>query len=164
VFQSGLPFSILDSNGTSRISRANFNPNFASSDIAGSGPASQRLLQFFNTSAFATSCQNVVAGFPQICGTAATPVNSAFDPNSPYGNTPRNLLFGPGQKNVDVSIIKFLPFTERFRGELRAEFFNVFNWVNYGQPGNALGTATFGRITSASSGPRVIQFAFKLNF
>jgi hypothetical protein len=165
VFQSGLPFSILDSNGTSRISRANFNPNFASTDIAGSGAASQRLLQYFNTSAFASSCQYVVApSLPQICGTPANSANAAFDPNSPYGNTPRNLLFGPGQKNVDVSIIKFLPFTERFRGELRAEFFNVFNWVNYGQPGNALGTATFGRITSASSGPRVIQFAFKLNF
>jgi hypothetical protein len=42
--------------------------------------------------------------------------------------------------------------------------FNVFNWVNYANPGNLIGTATFGRITSAASGPRVIQFAFKLNF
>ena len=165
VFQSGLPFSILDSNGTSRISRANFNPNFASSDIAGSGSASGRLLQYFNTTAFVSSCQNIVAvSLTQICGAATNPVNTAFDPNSPYGNTPRNFLFGPGQKNVDVSIIKFLPFTERFRGELRAEFFNVFNWVNYANPGNLLGTATFGQIRSASSGPRVVQFAFKLNF
>lgn len=159
VFQSGLPFSIIDANGTSRIQRANFNPDFASSDFAGSGQVSDRLNQYFNTSAFSTSCQ---FGVRQICG--GTIPNVAFDRNAPYGNTPRNLLFGPGQKNVDVSLIKFLPFTERFRGELRAEFFNVFNWVNYANPGNTLGTPTFGRITSAAAGPRVVQFAFKLAF
>ncbi|MEP7211506.1 MAG: TonB-dependent receptor [Acidobacteriota bacterium] len=165
VFQSGLPFSVIDSNGTSRISRANFNPNFAGSDFLTSGSVSDRLNQYFNTSAFASSCQNIASvSLPQVCGTATTPVNSAFDPNSPYGNAPRNLLFGPGQKNVDVSIIKFLPFTERFRGELRAEFFNVFNWVNYANPGSTLGLANFGKITSTSAGPRVVQFAFKLNF
>jgi hypothetical protein len=148
VVQSGLPFSVVDQNGTTIISRANFNPAFSSSDFAFHGDPADRLNQFFNTSAFATSR----------FGT------STFDPTHPYGNAPRNLLFGPGQKNVDISIIKFLPFTERFRGELRAEFFNVFNWVNYANPGSAINTATFGRITSASSGPRVIQFAFKLGF
>lgn len=159
VFQSGLPFSIIDANGTSRIQRANFNPDFASSDFAGSGQVSDRLNQYFNTSAFSTSCQ---FGVRQIC--AGNIPNVAFDRNAPYGNSPRNLIFGPGQKNVDVSIIKFLPFTERFRGELRAEFFNVFNWVNYANPGSTLGTPTFGQITSAAAGPRVVQFAFKLNF
>jgi hypothetical protein len=148
VFQSGLPFSILDSNGTSIIQRANFNPAFASSDFAGSGSTSDRLNQYFNTSAFVTSR----------AGTAT------FDPSNPYGNTARNLLFGPGQKNVDLSFIKMLPFGERFRGEVRAEFFNIFNWVNYANPGNTIGTPTFGKITSASAGPRVLQFAFKLSF
>ena len=148
VVQSGLPFSVIDQNGTTIISRANFNPAFNSSDFAFHGDPADRLNQFFNTSAFATSR----------FGT------STFDPTHPYGNAPHNLLFGPGQRNVDISVIKFLPFTERFRGELRAEFFNVFNWINYANPGNAINTATFGRITSASSGPRVIQFAFKLGF
>ncbi len=148
VFQSGLPFSIVDSNGTTIIQRANFNPSFSSSDFEFGGDPGDRLNQYFNTSGFATSR----------FGTAT------FDPNAPYGNSPRNMLFGPGQKNVDVSVIKFLPFSERFRGEFRAEFFNVFNWVNYANPGNALGTPTFGRITSAAAGPRVVQFAFKLAF
>ena len=159
VWQSGLPFSILDSNGTSRIQRANFNPAFASSEFTGTGSVSSRLNQYFNTSAFVTSCQ---FGVGQICGGAVA--NPAFDPNSPYGNSARNLLFGPGQKNIDISFIKMLPFSERFRGEFRTELFNVFNWVNYANPGNTLGTPTFGRITSVSSGPRVVQFAFKLSF
>ena len=145
VFQSGLPFSIIDSNGTSIIQRANFNPAFAGGQIEGTGDASGRLNQYFNTSAFVTS-------------------RAPVDPNAPFGNTPRNLLFGPGQKNVDISFIKLIPFNERFRGEVRAEFFNVFNRVNYANPGNLLGTPTFGRITSASTGPRVVQFAFKLGF
>ncbi len=148
VFQSGLPFSIVDSNGNSIIQRANFNPNFAGSQIAGTGDVGDRLNQYFDTSAFVTS-------------RLGTP---AFDRNNPFGNTPRNVLFGPGQKNIDISFIKLIPFGERFRGEVRAEFFNVFNWVNYANPGSLLGTPTFGRITSASTGPRVVQFAFKLGF
>ena len=148
VFQSGLPFSIVDTNGTSIISRANFNPNYASSEFYTAGDVSDRTLQYFSTSGFVTS----------------RPGTATFDPNAPFGNTPRNMLYGPGQKNVDISFIKFLPFSDRFRGELRAEVFNVFNWVNYANPGSLIGTATFGRITSASSGPRVVQFAAKFHF
>ncbi len=148
VIQSGLPFSIVDSNGTTIIQRANFASGFGSSDFLTSGDVSTRLNNYFATNAFATSR----------FGTAT------FDPNNPFGNTPRNFLFGPGQKNVDISLIKFIPFTERVKGEFRAEFFNVLNVVNYANPGNTIGLANFGRITSAASGPRVIQFAFKLGF
>lgn len=148
VFQSGLPFSILDSNGTSIIQRANFNRATGGLGIALSSDPGERLNQFFSTSAVVTSR----------FGTAT------FDPTAPFGNTPRNLLFGPGQKNIDISFIKFIPFTEGIKGEFRAEFFNVFNWVNYANPGNLIGTPTFGRITSAAAGPRVVQFAFKFSF
>lgn len=148
VVQSGLPFTIIDANGTSIIQRANYNPAYNGSPIEGSGNVADRLNNYFDTSAFAFS----------------RPGLATFDPNYPFGNTPRNLLFGPGQKNVDISFIKFIPFSERFKGEFRAEFFNVFNWVNYANPGNTIGTANFGKITSASSGPRTIQFAFKLGF
>lgn len=153
VFQSGLPFSVIDSNGTSIIQRANFNPAFNGTQVEGSGSVADRLSQYFNTSAFVTSQR----------GTGPLPL-ATFDPNHPFGNTPRNFLWGPGQKNVDVSLIKFLPFSENLRGEFRAEFFNVFNWVNYANPGSQFGLANFGQITSAASGPRVVQFAFKLNF
>jgi hypothetical protein len=148
VFQSGLPFSVVDSNDTGIISRANYNQAFTGGDLYTSGDVSQRLNQYFNTSAFTLSRFGSLT----------------FDPNRPYGNSPRNILTGPGQKNVDVSFIKLLPFSERFRGEFRAEFFNVFNWVNYANPNNNIAGVNFGRIERASSGPRVIQFAFKLGF
>ena len=147
VFQSGLPFSVVDSNDTSIINRANFNRTF-SGDVYSSGNLSDRLNAYFNPAAFVRSA----------FGT------TTFDPSAPFGNVTRNFLTGPGQKNVDISFIKLVPFSERLRGEFRAEFFNVFNWVNYANPNNNLAGANFGRIERAATGPRVIQFAFKLGF
>ena len=64
-----------------------------------------------------------------------------FDPNAPFGNTGRNILTGPGQKNVDFSVVKFIPFTERVRGEFRTEFFNLFNWANFANPNSNISRA-----------------------
>jgi hypothetical protein len=158
VFQTGLPFSIIDNPGNAVISRANFNPAFAG-QIECDGSVSSCLNHFFNQSAF-------VISRPRLDGTNVGVVNNpAFDPNNPFGNTPRNFLTGPGQKNVDISFIKLISLTEGIRGEFRTELFNAFNWVNYANPVNniALG-GSFGKIISASTGPRVIQFGFKLNF
>jgi len=61
--------------------------------------------------------------------------------------------------------VKFIPIKERVRGEVRAEFFNLFNWANFANPNNNIAVpSTFGRITATSAGPRVIQFAFKVDF
>lgn len=49
--------------------------------------------------------------------------------------------------------------------EFLAEFFNVFNWVNYGPPGqSASNAATFGRISSTQGDPREVQLALKVYF
>lgn len=176
IFQSGLPFSIIDNPGNAVISRANFAPG-ASGNIYTSGNVSDRLSGYFNTAAFAPACPigTLVSTNPNlppnqrfICtGTAnvGTVNNPFFDGNAPFGNVQRNFLTGPGQKNVDISLIKLIPINERLRAEFRTEFFNAFNWVNYANPVTniALGNS-FGRIISTSSGPRVIQFGFKLNF
>lgn len=158
TLQSGLPFSIIDNPNNNIIQRANFNSSFTGSVLT-SGSTESRLNQYFNTGAF-------VISRPILSGTAVGTVNNpAFDPANPFGNTPRNFLRGPGQRNMDFSIIKFIPFNERLRGEFRTEFFNLFNWTNFANPGNNIAnTATFGRITQTTTGPRVIQFAFKLNF
>jgi hypothetical protein len=154
TLQTGTPFSIIESNGTSVIQRANFASGF-SGNVEGNGATTNRLNAYFNTAAFTRSTLFLVG----------TTRNPNFDPNAPFGNSQRNLLYGPGQKNVDISVVKFLPITERLRGELRAEFFNLFNFTNFANPGNnVLVPSTFGVITSTSAGPRVIQFAAKLNF
>ncbi len=167
VFQTGLPFSIVDNPGNAVIQRANFSRNF-SGDVYTSGNVSERLNGYFNTAAFVRSCPigTVVAGTLVACANSGvgTVNNPNFDSASPFGNTTRNFLTGPGQKNVDISFIKQIPFSERIRGEFRTEFFNLFNWVNYANPNNNISGANFGRIERAATGPRVIQFAFKLGF
>ena len=158
TLQSGTPFSIVDIVGNNIIQRANFASGFTGS-IETSGDTQSRLNGFFNTAAFALSR-------PILAGTnLGTPNNPTFDPNNPFGNTSRNLLYGPGQKNMDFSVVKFIPIRESIRGEFRTEFFNLFNWANFANPNNNIAVpSTFGRITATSAGPRVIQFAFKLNF
>ena len=157
VFQSGLPFSVIDNPGNAVISRANYASGF-SGDPYTSGNVSDRLGAYFNPAAFVTSR-------PRLNGTSIGVVdNPTFDPNAPFGNTQRNFLTGPGQKNVDISFIKLIPITEKIRGEARVEMFNVFNWVNYANPVSNIALGNFGQITSASTGPRVIQLGFKLNF
>jgi hypothetical protein len=167
VLQSGLPFSIIDNPGNAVIQRANFNQNF-NGDIYTPGSVSERLNGYFNTAAFLRSCPigTVVAGNFVACSNAGAGAvnNPNFDPANPFGNTLRNGFTGPGQKNVDLSLIRIIPFSEQFRGEIRVEAFNVFNWVNYANPNNNISGANFGRIERASTGPRVIQLGFKLNF
>jgi outer membrane receptor protein involved in Fe transport len=153
TLQSGLPFSVVDAPNNNIIQRANFNPSFTGS-IYGDGTPGN----FFNPAAFVIS-RPILAG-----GAVGVVNNPAFDPNNPFGNTPRNFFRGPGQKNMDFSIVKFIPFTESVRGEFRTEFFNIFNWVNLANPQSNIALPNFGKITSTSTGPRVIQFAFKVNF
>ena len=79
--------------------------------------------------------------------------------------------------NVDFSIIRRFTFGEAKSIEFRAEFFNLFNQVNFDNPisnlnaaiinsntGQIINPGDFGRITSTSNNPRLIQFALKLNF
>jgi len=80
-----------------------------------------------------------------------------------FGNTPRNVLRGPSSKVTDLSFSKNFPVGGDVRLQLRAEVFNVFNTVNYGNPNASFGAAAFGRITSA--GPmRQVQLGVKLLF
>ncbi|MBX5477741.1 MAG: TonB-dependent receptor [Pyrinomonas methylaliphatogenes] len=159
VFQSGTPFSVVDAPNNFIVQRANIAPGFAGR-IAGSGDVRRRLDAYFNTAAFVISRPNLN---PNI--NTGVPNNPFFDPNAPFGNTGRNFLRGPGQRNVDFSAIKRFPLRERTDLEFRAEFFNLFNWANFANPNsNVAVPQTFGRITATSSGPRVIQFALKLNF
>jgi hypothetical protein len=153
ILQTGTPFSIVDSPTLFIIQRANFAAGASTPSTSG------KVESFFNTAAFVPS-RPLLGG-----GNLGTPNNPGFDPDHPFGNTPRNLFYGPGQKNLDLSVVKFVPLNEKIRAELRAEFFNLFNWTNFANPNSNIAVpATFGRITATSSGPRVIQFALKVSF
>ncbi len=87
----------------------------------------------------------------------------ALPPFGSFGSAGRNILEGPGYRNVNASLVKNTSLTERINLQLRAEFFNLFNHPNFNLPDNFFGSPTFGRILSAQS-PRHIQFGAKLVF
>jgi len=51
-------------------------------------------------------------------------------PNIFGGNLRRNQIYGPGFSDVDLSVIKNIPITERVKAQFRMEMFNLFNHVN----------------------------------
>lgn len=56
-----------------------------------------------------------------------------------YGNGDYEQLLGPRQRNLDFSLFKEFSLTERVKMQFRAEIFNIFNVVNYTNPGGASG-------------------------
>jgi outer membrane receptor protein involved in Fe transport len=79
------------------------------------------------------------------------------------GNAGRNTVRGPGFTRTDLSLFKNMDIATGHRVQFRAEAFNLFNQTRFGQPGNQIGTANFGRITSSEDG-RIIQLAVKYSF
>jgi hypothetical protein len=80
-----------------------------------------------------------------------------------FGNAPRNVLRGPGFVSTDVSFMKNVPIGGGARFQFRAEFYNIFNNVNYNNPNTTFAAANFGRITGAGS-MRQIQLGGKVFF
>ena len=82
-----------------------------------------------------------------------------------YGTCGNNTVRGPGSKSMNMSLFRNIRLGGERRLELRAEVFNLFNWVNYGFPAaNVSNAGTFGRITSTLGDPREMQFAVKFYF
>jgi hypothetical protein len=80
-----------------------------------------------------------------------------------YGNLGRNVLRGDGVQNVDFSLSKQIPITEKQRFELRGEVFDLFNHPNFGAPVGNYSDPAFGQVLSASD-PRFIQVGVKYVF
>ncbi len=82
-----------------------------------------------------------------------------------FGNSARNLLFGPGQTILDLALFKNVPVTEKWTVQFRAEAFNLPNSPSFGQPSaNISFPQNVGRIRSSSVAERNLQFALKLLF
>ena len=114
-------------------------------------PKSSATATYFDPTAFSN------AGLS--CGSAAVPPGAGT-----YGTAPRNVLRGPGRFNMDVALAKTTPLAgERFQLVLRAEFFNIFNNVEFSDPNTNINSSTFGQISSTAP-PRIGQLAVRLTF
>jgi hypothetical protein len=107
-------------------------------------------------------------------GTLANPsINLWFDPTAfaqpaPYtfGNSGRNILRGPGFRNMNLSLAKSFRIRalgESSRLQIRMDAYDVFNHPNFGMPNTGIGTPGVGVISSALTN-RNIQLGAKLSF
>ena len=141
----GLPFTVNSANDTLNIGSGTRADRLRD----GSLPAGQQTVQrWFDTAAFATP------GLQK------------------FGDAGRNILRGPGTKQLDCSLFKAFPFSPDSvrRVELRAEAFNLTNTPQFDNPNSTFGSAGFGTITSAGAPltlqrtSRQLQLALKLYF
>ena len=131
TLQSGIPFSIYGEDTLFAATTADLAPGRTLASAIKSGNVADRLNEYFDTTAFASP--------------------SAF---GDFGQLGRNIIRGPKQIDTDFSIMKSIPITESQRVEFRAEFFNLFNNVNFANPVNViLPRATLGRSRPPPPGP-----------
>ena len=133
TLRSGIPFTVTTSGGITNAGGAD-RPNRIADGTLPSGERS--IDRWFDVNAF------------------------RVQPQYTYGNSGRNILFGPGLRNIDLSVGKSFPLGETRRLQFRAESFNFTNTPAFSQPShsiNSLGAAT---ITGADD-PRRVQFGLK---
>ncbi|HEY4357158.1 MAG TPA: TonB-dependent receptor [Acidobacteriaceae bacterium] len=112
------------------------------------------------------ACAGVTAACKNYLNTAAFSTNPSYTVNLPlsYGNIVKGSFVGPRFQSWDVSAIRAFPITERAEFQFRAEFFNVLNHTNFGDPQvGQTSTSNFGSIRSAND-PRIGQLSLKAVF
>jgi hypothetical protein len=150
TFSGGLPFDIFtvtDTAHTGQRQRPDFNPNGIPAPV--SNPLTQT-------------------------GPNLGLASASFFPDAPFGlggDLSRNHFRGRGINNWDLVLQKATQISERLSLEFRTEAYNLFNRVQFGQPGNLTSDpGTFGQSTGEvrradeTSGARQIQFGLRLRF
>ncbi len=69
-----------------------------------------------------------------------------------------------GIKKWDFTLSKTFPISERVRFRFSTEFHNAFNTTHLGSPNTSVTSASFGRITSTTEGPREIQLVGRISW
>jgi len=162
----GLPFSVTSANGVGDglTPRAEVVPGLGNGSLS---PGNRSLHEWFNTAAF-----------------VSIPLTGPLA-NGQWGDSGRNILQGPGTKNVDFSVFKNFRLAESKVLQIRGEFFNLFNTPQFNNPSatapgpaatsttlvpNIAAGSAYGTIASAGSPTtfqrisREIQLAAKFTF
>jgi len=83
-----------------------------------------------------------------------------------FGDAPRNVIRWPYTKDVDLNFAKEFRPVERLRIEIRAEFYNLFNWVNW-QPPSSISLGNPNSLSMKddwTAAPRNMQLGLRLMF
>jgi hypothetical protein len=165
ILQSGTPFTVFDPAGgtaynlASPSSTATFGSGFGCGNALSSGSIHSRLANWVNPAAYTSD--------------PFAPLSTGGNSDATvYGNTPRNCIIGPPQKNVDFTLMKVFKIAEGQNLSFRTDFFNLFNHPSFANPpsavvaspGPGLPAAGSAPITSVVGTPRLIQFSLKYSF
>jgi hypothetical protein len=141
-WQGGFPLNITSGRDNSFSGQNRDRADFlgGDADLGNSGrPHGEMVRQWFDTSKFRVNAEGT------------------------FGSAGRNILRGPRLFNTNLSLMKDTRLTERIAVQFRAEFFNLFNNVNFRNPTTNVSSGQFGQITQAGD-PRILQFALKTRF
>jgi hypothetical protein len=174
IAMSGLPVDIFDAAGGSLYGQIyGARPNWATGASKNAARTHVPSGYYFNPFAF----QEAIVQPGQAIPSAHDPTALAGDAGNDYGNVGRNVLRGPAQSNLDLSVSRRFPIRESKNLEFRADLFNALNHADKGNPVSDISSATldpntgrviapgnFGRIVNADSSPRIVQLALKFDF
>jgi hypothetical protein len=152
-FFTGSPFTVYSGNDSSGTAENDDRAQVLGNPFVGV-PASDRATStyyWFNPAAFGAPTQGT------------------------YGNEGRNEFYGPPTHQIDFSMFKTFQIRENIRLQLRAEIFNIFNFVNYSGPANNVQGSNLGQVGSTydvafgapgigPGAPRNVQLAAKIIF
>jgi hypothetical protein len=148
LIESGPPLNIvmgtdvaIDGTGQQGLQHAQLAPGITHQDLTlDHADRNSFITRFFNTDAYVPIAQL---------------------PLGIYGNGGRNVISGPAANRTNLAAMKDFRIREPLKVQLRGEFFNAFNQVNFSNPDQQRTSASFGRIRGAGAG-RVAQLALKL--
>lgn len=141
-FATGFPIQMNQSVGDTSLAGS---PSTDMPDLIGPvhiynprATASTQAYTYFSQSSFApTSCtltNGVLAGE---CGE--------------FGTANRRFFHGPGFNNTDFGVTKIFAINEAMSFQIRGEFFNIFNHLQFVNPSGNISSSTFGNVTQAQA-------------
>ncbi len=140
TLDSGLPFTVVTGKDVNLDGNNNDRANLIGDPFL--DPSRSRAAvtaEWFNTAAFITG------------------------PNGTDGNSGRNILTGPGSRDVDLGLFREFALRERMRLQFRAEATNAFNLVSLQNPTATVSSSLFGQIRTANA-MRQVQLGLRLWF
>jgi Carboxypeptidase regulatory-like domain/TonB dependent receptor len=155
TFQSGTPFTVLDSAAASAYG------------LAGTGtPTTPNLIGTVAQGLNSGSLHSRVGSSYLVASNFAPAPAVGPDGSTGFGDLGRNTYRGPFQQNWDFSLRKVFGITEKVHFEFTADFFNLFNHPVFASPSftDVESPSNFGQITSTQGSPRLIQFGGRLAF
>ena len=160
--QTGIPFGITDSTDRSLAGALGGNrPDYVGGTVTFVDPRENQFAKqnsYFDGTGGGTATAATNPFFHRV-GSGLSVAQGA----GRFGTMGRNVFHGPGLVNADISLAKTFRLTERQNLTFRGEGFNFVNHTNFLNPSGNIGSATFGRVTTARD-PRLVQLTLRYFF